>query len=76
MNETEKALEMAREFTAKLMEYSDSVQVFLTVHDPSSGITRHVTHGAGNWFAREGQVREWVVQNEEHSRSEAHNEDE
>lgn len=75
MTETEQALELARDFAAKASEFVDTVQVFLTVYDPTTGITRHVVHGIGNWFAREGQIREWVTQNEEKIRHEATMED-
>lgn len=75
MNETETALQMAKEFSTRVREWADSCQIFLTVHDPATGITRFVTHGDGNWFAREGQVREWILQCEENSRAEAREED-
>ena len=75
MSETEEALRLAKECSAKISEFADTVQVFISVYDASTGTTRHITHGAGNWFAREGQVREWVLQNEERSRSEVHEED-
>lgn len=72
MHETEQALELAKQATAKIMELCDSCQIFLTVYDAETGATKHVTHGAGNWFSREGHVREWVLQNEERSRAEVH----
>lgn len=75
MSETEQALVWAKEATARIMECACSVQIFVSIHDSESGVTRHLSHGAGNWFAREGQVREWVLQNEERSRSEVQDED-
>lgn len=40
----------------------DTVQVFVTRHDITTGGTVAVQCGAGNWYARRGQVREWVIQ--------------
>lgn len=75
-NEAEEALRIAQESTAKLMELADSVRIFITRHNPITGKTQHVSWGAGNWFAQEGQIREWCMQNEERSRTEAHDSEE
>jgi hypothetical protein len=42
-----------------LYEHCDSVQIFVTkLFD--DGNTGSYTSGKGNWYARKGQVREWV----------------
>lgn len=45
---------------AVLMEHFDTVQIFCTRSDPDRGITTNIDGGNGNWFARRGQVRDWV----------------
>ena len=44
-----------------LMEHFDNVQIFVTRCDPAvvDG-TINATFGLGNWFARYGQVKNWI----------------
>lgn len=51
----------------ELGEQFDTVQVFVTSHQPAeAGGTIHASAGVGNWYARVGQVNEWLtIQNEE-----------
>lgn len=52
-----------------LGEHFDTVHVFATVHDPSSdGGTVNVSAGVGNWLTRYGQVKDFVIRTEEHSK--------
>jgi hypothetical protein len=46
-----------------LMEHFDTVQIFVTRHE--SGTTVHLDGGRGNWFARHGQIMEWVSEIEQ-----------
>lgn len=60
--EREEAVRMLDEHCNQLMEHFDSVQIFVTRHEEAkAGGTIYVNRGAGNWFARCGQIREWVV---------------
>ena len=43
-----------------LMEHADTVQVFASSYDPETGETHTFDAGAGHWFARLGQVSEWL----------------
>lgn len=43
----------------------DAVQVFASKHDNKTGKTFHAAAGLGNWYARYGQVTEWVNTNEQ-----------
>ena len=43
----------------------DTVQVFVTRHDVTTECTVSVHSGSGNWHARCGQVREWMMQQDE-----------
>ena len=59
----------------ELGEHFDTVQIFCTRHDSGSeGGTIHVTKGVGNYFARYGQCREWLVKEEEETRVRARKE--
>lgn len=59
--------DMLRHHVAQLMEFFDTVQVFVTKHGNEG--TRSDYRGAGNWFARFGQIREWVSGEEAKSRA-------
>lgn len=64
-NEEIKAVEKAVE---TLGEHFDAVQIFVNRHESSKGGTVRFNDGRGNWFARYGQVREWLIREEETSR--------
>ena len=53
----------------QLLEHFDTVQIFASRHAPTThdGTVR-MHSGAGNWFARYGQVRDWIVMQEERMR--------
>ncbi len=44
---------------AQLLKHFDSVQVFVTRQEPN-GQTLAFSPGRGNWYARYGQIVEWV----------------
>lgn len=46
-----------------LSEHFDTVQIFVTRHDGNVG-TASTIMGIGNWFARVGQARDWLVEQE------------
>jgi hypothetical protein len=45
---------------AVLSEHYDTVQIFVTRYDSQSGETMNLESGTGNWFARRGQVDDWL----------------
>jgi hypothetical protein len=52
-----------------LSEHFDTVHVFATRHESGEqGGTVNVNLGVGNWFARYGQIQEWLVKQEEVTR--------
>lgn len=55
-------LAIIKRHAAQLAEHFDSVQVFAT--RKSEDGTVNAQWGEGNWFARFGQVRAWLVQEE------------
>ena len=68
MSESEQLIVRAAE---QLGEHFDTVQIFVTRHESGDkGGTLHNEAGVGNWYARYGQVREWVMQQEEVGRRE------
>lgn len=55
-------IEMLRKHAQALGEHFDSVHIFVNrVEGPA---TRGLNWGIGNWFARFGQIREWVIKEE------------
>lgn len=62
-------MELVDLHAAQLAEHFDSVRIFCTKHN-SDGKGDSATHGfskgRGNYYAQEGQIREWLtVMNEE-----------
>jgi hypothetical protein len=59
-----------------LGENFDAVQIFVSRHEPEveKGTIR-ASAGVGNWYARVGQVGEWLMRHEEEVRAEAWNEE-
>ena len=51
---------------AQLMEHVSSVQIFVTF--PEGEKTLGLNAGHGDWYARQGVVREWVTQDDERTR--------
>lgn len=55
-------LKIVEKHVEALGEHFDTVLVFCTRHDSGgAGGTVNVHVGSGNWFARLGQVREWLI---------------
>ena len=52
----------------QLAEHYDTVHVFATRYNPHEGTTMTVNKGCGNYYARMGQVQEWMVKNNEEAR--------
>lgn len=61
-------LERLRDAANALGEHFDTVQILVTRHEEGETGTVNASWGTGNWFARFGQVREWVIKSEERSR--------
>jgi hypothetical protein len=83
MKETEEADEqeqpenkretMIRAHACQLSEHFDSVQIIATSRAPE-GHTILSHWGKGNWYAREGSVREWLSVQEERTREQVRKE--
>lgn len=59
---------IVKSHVAQLSEHFDSVQIVCTKQHEGGTIV--VPYGEGNWFARYGSVKEWVVKREEAMRME------
>lgn len=46
---------------AEIAEHVDTVQIFVTMHDGGEKITGCYEAGIGNFYARQGQVQEWLT---------------
>jgi hypothetical protein len=71
----DKDLEMVRKHLSTLSEHFDTVQVFVQ-RTASEGGTMTLHLGTGNWYARYGQVREWIIKREEEARIESRKDEE
>lgn len=60
---------------AQLGEHFDTIQIFATRYD-EGGNTINACYGAGNWYARLGQVQSWLEKKNEEARVEVRPEDE
>lgn len=61
-DDRERDLAMVKRHAAQLAEHFDAVHIFVT--RPSEDGTIVCNWGAGNWYARYGQVRAWIVAEE------------
>lgn len=55
---------LLKKAAGQLMEHFDTVQIFVTKQCEGAGDTVNANWGCGNWFARYGQVRGWLVYQE------------
>lgn len=63
MSTEENQQALLEKFVQQLIEHFDSVQIFVTIQE-SEGTdmaTLQLNSGAGNWYARFGQVHEWLI---------------
>lgn len=71
MNDPTKDADMLRlqQHIDQLADHFDSVQIFATRHEAGEKEgTINIQLGAGNWFTRYGQVREWCIRCDEDAR--------
>jgi hypothetical protein len=69
MSDTEQSdLSKVQKAVDELGEHFDTVQILVTRHESTKGGTINVALGTGNWHARYGQVRTWLVAQDERTR--------
>lgn len=54
-------IEIIRSHVARLLEHFDSVEIFVTRQDEESEATDAFNLGGGNLYARIGQIRQWLM---------------
>ncbi len=64
-HDEESDLAKLKAHTAMLMEHFDSVQIFCTRCNGDGTVS--ATFGGGNWYARKGQVDEWILKQDAQS---------
>lgn len=70
MSERNDDLDRVKAACESLGEHFDSVQIFVTKHEPEvEDGTVNIAWSVGNWFTRYGQVREWLIKAEERTRA-------
>jgi len=66
---TEQQFTPLRKAIHDLGEHFEAVQIFVSTHQPAEvGGTMHACVGVGNWYARYGQIREWIIRTEEETK--------
>lgn len=67
MNREEQLIDDMRRIDAAinlLSEHFETVQIFTTRHEENAIGTVRACKGSGNYYARYGQVKQWVIQEE------------
>jgi len=62
---------LVQQKAVELSEHFDSVQVFVTLHRGGEEVTLALDAGKGNFYARLGQVNEWLRIQDQYQRHEA-----
>jgi len=70
---TDPDLNLLQAAVGNLAEHFDTVQIFCTRHVSIERSTEQFLAGSGNLYARFGQVKQWVIEEEARVRSELDN---
>lgn len=73
--EIDKIRSLVDDACIRLIEHVDSVQIMVTFHAENGETTSSYEKGMGNFFARLGQVSEWLAMQREYERCEARRRD-
>lgn len=60
-NEREEIVALIDKHVNALSEHFDAVHIFVTRNEGDKDQTRCANRGSGNWHARYGQIREWLI---------------
>lgn len=76
MDNKDADIERVQKVVDELIEHFDSVQILVTrVETGELNGTVTLSLGAGNWYARYGQVKDWMIKIDERSRESIRNEE-
>lgn len=67
-NEQEDLVAMLDKHVNALQEHFEHVHIFVGRNESDKDATRSVNRGGGNWYARFGQISEWLVYEKERIR--------
>lgn len=70
MDDPAEAARLIDGHVAALLEHFETVQIFVTKVHKEADATASMVRGDGNWFARYGQVKEWILKTEAMARRE------
>jgi len=70
-NEREELVKMVEKHVNALSEHFECVHIFVSRNEGENDLTRTINRGAGNWFARYGQIREWLIYEDQRVREAA-----
>lgn len=65
-NFTERDSKLIEETVDNLSQHFDTVHVLATRYEGSD--TLNISKGSGNWYARYGQMREWLLKADEQTK--------
>lgn len=74
--EADEDLKRVKAAVSLLAEHFDTVQVFTTRYESAEEGTIQCNSGQGNWYARRGQVQEWLTREDEDTRENVRKKDE
>lgn len=75
MDDMDNIEKLVREYASKLAEHCDSVRIFITKHgDGSADDSISFSEGRGNFYSQIGQVKEWILMQDEYSKCKARTE--
>lgn len=64
MDADEKDMELIQSHVDQLREHFDSVTIGVTRYE-SGGLTTNIVRGSGNFYARVGQMKDWIIVQDE-----------
>ncbi len=74
MSEKDKDIELLDDAASKLGEHFDAVHIFASRHESEiEDGTISVNSGVGNHHTRYGQIKRWVIRQDEYDRCEVRN---
>lgn len=66
---------LVQKAAADLGEHFESVRIFVSwPHEDKAHVTKTYDDGTGNWYASYGQIRQWILMEEERMRAAARKE--
>lgn len=67
--------QLCKDACTRIQEHVDTIQIFVTFHAEDGQSTKSFTSGRGNFYARQGQIEEWVRFQHEYQKQEAKRQD-